>query len=142
MSGIRAHKFKMYLHFLLLFSLILITQAYAADPSAKDIGGIAKGVTSSFQGIGELILAAAYVAGFALVLAAIFKFKQHKDNPQQVPMGTPVALLAIGVVLVFLPSLFGPAAQTVFGDEATAGGFGGEGVKNIKGGDGGGNPTP
>lgn len=140
MSGIRSHKFKMYLHFLLLFSLILITQAYAAD---QDIGDIAKGVTSSFQGIGQLILAAAYVAGFALVLAAIFKFKQHKDNPQQVPMGTPVALLAIGVVLVFLPSLFGPAAQTVFGDEATAGGFTGEGVKDIKGGSGGdGGATP
>ena len=34
---------------------------------------------------------------------AIFKFKQHKDNPTQVPVGTPVAMLAISAALVFLP---------------------------------------
>src|SRR5262245_53771664 len=109
-----------FLGFFAVLALCIVGQAYGAD---KTVGDIATEVTGSFQGIGKLIIAAAYVAGFSLVLAAIFKFKQHKDNPQQVPMGTPIALLAIGVVLVFLPSLFAPAGQTVFGDEQTAGGF-------------------
>jgi len=114
----------------LVLTLCMISQAYATD---KTIGDIAQEVTNSFQGIGKLIIAAAYVAGFSLVLGAIFKFKQHKDNPQQVPMGTPIALLAIGVILVFLPSLFEPAGQTVFGGEQVAGGFTGAGTDEIPG---------
>jgi len=125
-----------FLGFFAVLALCIVGQAYGAD---KTVGDIATEVTGSFQGIGKLIIAAAYVAGFSLVLAAIFKFKQHKDNPQQVPMGTPIALLAIGVVLVFLPSLFAPAGQTVFGDEQTAGGFTGAGTENMPGADGGSN---
>ena len=37
--------------------------------------------------------------------AAIFKFKQHRDNPTQVPLLEPVALLGIAAGLLFLPSI-------------------------------------
>jgi len=133
-------EWKRYLGFLAILALFVVEQVYATTGS-KNVGELATEVTTSFQGIGKLIVAAAYVAGFALVLAAIFKFKQHKDNPQQVPMGTPIALLAIGVVLVFLPSLFAPAGQTVFGNDQTAGGFTGGGAEKIPGGEGEGTQT-
>jgi|WetSurMetagenome_2_1015567.scaffolds.fasta_scaffold203176_2 intracellular multiplication protein IcmD len=109
------------------------TCVMAAD--ASDIPGIASQVTSSFQSIGSLMAATAYLAGFALTIAAIFKFKQHKDNPTQIPMGTPVALLILGIALIFLPGFIGPAGTTIFGSKAAevAGGYTGQGATKLPG---------
>lgn len=105
---------------------------------AMSIGDMASNVTGSFENIGKLMIAAAYIGGFALVFGALFKFKQHKDNPTQIPLGTPITLLCIGIVLVFLPSLFAPAGETIFGgsSSATGGGFTGSGATSIPGGSG------
>ncbi len=103
----------------------------------KGVAGMANSVTGSFTALGKLMIAAAYIGGFALTIASIFKFKAHKDNPQQVPMGLPIALLAIGIVLVFLPTLFGAAGETAFGGGQEAGGFAGGGAESIDTGGGG-----
>jgi len=99
------------------------------------IGGIAENITGSFESIGKLMIAVAYLAGFGFVIASIFKFKQHKDNPTQIPMGTPIAMLVIGIALIFLPSFIAPAQKTIFGtsDSSGAGGFTGKGVETIPG---------
>jgi intracellular multiplication protein IcmD len=68
------------------------------------------------------MLGIAFVAGLGFVIASLFKFKQHKDNPTQIPLGTPLALFAIGVILVFLSALFEPAGKTLFGDKAKSAG--------------------
>ena len=50
------------------------------------------------------------------------KFKQFKDNPQQTPIGTPIVMLLIAILLMFLPSIMTPAGETVFGqDKAISG---------------------
>lgn len=109
--------------------------AFAQDAGSQNLGQLAEGITQSFSGIAKLMIAVSYVAGIGFVLASIFKFKQHKDNPTQIPLGTPLALLVIGIVLIFLPMIFGPAGETIFGKGATPGGFGGEGLQQIPGGD-------
>lgn len=43
------------------------------------------------------------------------KFKQHKDNPSQIPIGTPIALVLIAGGVLFLPSLLGAFGATMFG---------------------------
>ena len=43
------------------------------------------------------------------------KFKAHKDNPTQIPVGTPVALMFVAAALIFLPSMFEVAGGTLFG---------------------------
>lgn len=48
-------------------------------------------------------------------------------------MGTAIALLALGALLVFLPSILAPAGQSVFGSEAEAGGFKGESATGLPG---------
>ena len=125
-----------------IFLLLLIIGAcfYAGHAFAQDtagsgtIGGIASQITESFQSIGKLMIAVAYLAGFGFVIAAIFKFKQHKDNPTQIPMGTPIAMLVIGIALIFLPSFIEPAQKTLFGESGgTAGGFKGSGALKIPG---------
>jgi intracellular multiplication protein IcmD len=54
----------------------------------------------------------------AFAVAALAKFKQHKDNPTQPAISTPLALLFIGAALVFIPTIFASAGQTIFGNEA------------------------
>lgn len=116
----------------LLGSMFFVGSAFAAE---QTIGDIAENITGSFQQIGQLILAIAFVAGLGFTMAAIFKFKQHKDNPTQIPLGTPIALLGIGVALIFLPGIIEPAGETLFGDQdVTAGGFTGGGAEAIPGG--------
>ena len=119
--------------FAILGYFVVAQLAFASNPPPSDTGiaGMANSVTGSFTALGKMMIAAAYIGGFALTIASIFKFKAHKDNPQQVPMGLPIALLAIGIVLVFLPTLFGAAGDTAFGDSKDAGGFTGEGADKI-----------
>lgn len=93
-----------------------------AFAAAQTLGQIATTVTTSFGAVAQLITAGAYVAGLGFALASILKFKQHKDNPTQIPIGTPIALLFIAAALIFLPTVFNIAGQTVFGSGATYGG--------------------
>lgn len=69
----------------------------------------------SFQGVFKLIYVFSYVSGFGVLAAAIFKLKQVKDNPTQIPVSTPLALFATGTILMFLPSILVPAGETIFG---------------------------
>ena len=122
----------------LIYSSLVTGIAFASTTPApaagetKTIGGIASKITESFKNIGKLIFSIAYVAGLGFGVAAIFKFKQHKDNPTQVPIGTPIALIAISSALVFLPGFYSPLGKTM-GLEDTAGGFTGGGVTNLPG---------
>lgn len=95
---------------------------YAADPAgggteAGTIGDMAKNLKANFTQIGSLIIATAQVAGAGFTVASIFKFKQHKDNPTQVQIGTPFALLAVGVLLMFIPGLFKTSSKSIYGKD-------------------------
>jgi intracellular multiplication protein IcmD len=50
-------------------------------------GQIATEVTSSDANLTELVTGASEAAGAAEEVASIEKFKLHKDNPTQVPIG-------------------------------------------------------
>ena len=69
------------------------------------------GPLSAFTNVTKLITAGSYLAGLGFSIGAIMKFKQHKDNPTQVPIGTPVALMFIGAALLFLPTLLHDAER-------------------------------
>jgi intracellular multiplication protein IcmD len=114
---------------LAIFSVV----ALAAGEATKDIGQIATQITGTFKSLGQLMAAVAYLAGFGLTIAAIFKFKQHKDNPQQFPLGTAIALLFVGIALIFLPTIVNIGGTTIFGTEGKAGGFTGTGATNLPG---------
>ena len=103
-----------------------IGTAFAAT-EYQTIGGIASNVTGSFSSVVSLMIAVSYLLGVGFAGAAIFKFKQHKDNPTQIPIGTPIALLVIGIMLIFLPGLIGPIGQSIFGSS-------GGGVDSMAGG--------
>jgi len=107
-----------------ILSFFYAGYALAAD-GGQSLGTIAGTITGSFKNLAMMISAASYVAGVGFALSAILKFKQHKDNPTQIPIGTPIALLFIAAGLIFLPTIFGVANQTIFGGSGTAGGVSG-----------------
>lgn len=97
------------------FLCVGVSGTIFASESYQSIGTLATNVTSSFQSLVQLMIAVSYLLGVGFSGAAIFKFKQHKDNPTQIPIGTPIALLVVGIMLIFLPGLVGPIGQTIFG---------------------------
>ena len=109
--------------------LLLAGAALAADgtvtnttPPDGSIATVAQTLRSTFADLASLITGAAYVAGFGFSAAAIVKFKAHKDNPTQIPVGTPIALLFVGAALIFLPYIFSVGGATLFGSDATSAG--------------------
>lgn len=103
--------------------LAIGTAAFAVVSSG--IGGIASQVTSNLGSIAKLITAASYTAGLGFAVGAIVKFKAHKDNPTQVPIGMPIAMLFIGAALIFAPSVFTSTGATLFGQSGTVAGVSG-----------------
>ncbi|KTD54059.1 IcmD (DotP) [Legionella sainthelensi] len=93
--------------------LALVSQDAAAGDMS--VGDMASQITSSFTNLTKLITAGSYLAGLAFSIAAIMKFKQHKDNPTQIPIGTPIALVFIAAGLLFLPSILNVTGTTMFG---------------------------
>lgn len=89
------------------------------------VGSVAAQVTSNIANIAKLVTAASYVAGMAFAVGAIVKFKAHKDNPTQIPIGTPIALLFVGAALIFIPSVFKVGGGTLFGSSGQVAGVSG-----------------
>lgn len=106
--------------------MVVGTVALAASgPAAGGIGGVASTATQNLRDIARLITAASYVAGMAFAVGAIVKFKAHKDNPTQIPIGTPIALLFVGAALIFIPSVYKVSGSTLFGGSGIVGGVSG-----------------
>src|SRR5689334_19853264 len=104
----------------LVFRLLMAAALFTlgtkwAFASGSGIGAIAANVTSNLTNVAKLITAGSYVAGMAFAVGAIAKFKQHKENPQQMPLSTPIVLLFIGIALIFIPAIFKTGGGTLFG---------------------------
>lgn len=107
---------KVILGVLALTCFVAGTAAWAA---ISGVGSVAQQVTTNVGNIARLVTAGSYVAGMAFAVGAIVKFKAHKDNPTQIPIGTPIALLFVGAALIFIPTVFRVSGATLFG--ATSG---------------------
>lgn len=108
----------------LVFGL-LHSEVCMASYANLTIGTMANTVIQSFTNIAKLLSACTYIAGLGFSFASIMKFKQHKDNPTQVPIGAPLALFFISSALLFFPTILGATGQTLFaGTQKIAGPLG------------------
>lgn len=101
-----------------------------------DLGTVSDNVVFSFKSIAYFMIATAFLMGLGLGIASIFKFKQHKDNPTQVPIGTPIVMLFLSAGLVFLPGIYHPLGVSIFNDDDVnkyTGGFSGESSSTMPG---------
>ena len=103
-------------------AIVLLFGLFDVAMAAQTIGTVADNVIGTFESVTKMITAAAYITGLGFAVGAVMKFKQHKDNPTQIPIGTPIALLFIAAALIFLPTIFGISGATLFGSDAQVGG--------------------
>ena len=101
-----------WLKFLTFIAIVFVAEYSFAGK--ETIGTMASSITATFDSVGKMITASSYIAGLAFAISAILKFKQHKDNPQQTPIGQPIGLIFIAIALLFLPSILGSAGNTIF----------------------------
>ena len=109
-------------------SIGLVCLGSVAFAVTSGIGGVAHQVTTNFGNVAKLITAGSYIAGMGFGVGAIVKFKAHKDNPTQVPIGMPIALLFVAAALLFIPSVFKTSGGTLFGTSGTVAGVSGTAV--------------
>lgn len=96
-------------------ALSCLVAGTAALAAISGVGSVATQAASNIASVARLITAASYVAGMAFAVGAIVKFKAHKDNPTQVTIGQPIALLFVGAALIFMPTVFKVSGSTLFG---------------------------
>ena len=101
--------------FFCMGSVAYAAAAVAAKNSGVGIGAVASTVKTNFAAIAQLITAGSYIAGLGFGVGAVVKFKAHKDNPTQVMLSVPIALLFVAAALMFIPSVFQSAGRTMFG---------------------------
>lgn len=116
---------KVVLGLLALAGLTVGTAALAAASGVTGLGSVAQNVTTNLANVAKLITAGSYVVGMAFAVGAIVKFKAHKENPTQIPIGTPIALLFVAAALIFLPTIFKVSGSTLFGQSGTVAGVSG-----------------
>lgn len=91
---------------------LMVGSAYAEGPST--VSALISAIQNNLLiPILNIVVSISYLAGAGFIVAAIFKFKAHKDNPTQVTVGTPVMLLFVGVGLLFFPALVGEIMQSI-----------------------------
>src|SRR3990167_5415014 len=109
----------------LALSCCVVGTAAFATVAVSGIGGVASTVTGNLANVARLITAASYVAGMAFAVGAVVKFKAHKENSTQIPIGTPIALLFVGAALISIPTVFKVSGATLFGASGVTGGISG-----------------
>jgi intracellular multiplication protein IcmD len=110
--------------FLVLITGLLLTEAAFAASTAPSysLGQISDNLIISIGGLAQLITSGCYVIGFGFGVAAILKFKGHRDNPSQVTIGQPITLCILALAFIFMPMLFIISGDTIFGAHTIVGG--------------------
>lgn len=96
---------------------LISTEAFAKE----DLGTFATHLTGTFKSLSKVVTAGSWMAGLAFAIGSILKFKQHKDNPTNIPIGTPVGLLLVAAALLFLPNVLNITGGSLFSSPTTAG---------------------
>jgi predicted branched-subunit amino acid permease len=83
----------------LCFCLLAIT-AFAGDA-----GMVATNASGILENIIAIIMAILYIAAMAVFISATMKYRIHRQNPQQIPLSTPLTELVLAIVLAAIPTV-------------------------------------
>ena len=115
-------------------SLLLLEAAWAAEcdgtaPSdIEDLGDVSCLIISQMDDIAALFVALSFICGIATVINSLFKFKQQRENPTQIPIATPIVMFFAGIFLIYIPSLIDTGQYSIFGEDGILGGTTGSGI--------------
>lgn len=82
--------------------VLLLPMSTFAGGSIGDVATNLMGPTSVVTKVVEI---GCYVIGLAFVMMSIAQFKIHRQSPKLVPLSTPITLLILGVIALFIPYL-------------------------------------
>ena len=120
---------------LILFSDLSFAQA-SGGSEVVQLKTIATNVAKTVVSLAKMLQAIGLIAGIGFIMAAFFKFHQHKLNPTQVSLSQGVTLLLIGAGLTLFPVLIPTAGSTILGKSAEVAHVSGSAIKGIIGGSG------
>lgn len=83
--------------------------------AAQKMGEVINNLVVSWSGITGVFSAIAYIAGGFLGVSALFKFKDHVDNPVQNPISMGVKRMLAAGMLLSLPWMMVVTRSTLFG---------------------------
>ena len=94
---------------------LLAPSLWAVVQAVSTVNEVADVIIGNLGAGKRMILMLAYLSGLGFLMASFYKFKQHKDNPTQVPVGNPITMMIIAILLLFLASMVQPIGETFFG---------------------------
>jgi len=116
-------------------ALILIPEAAAAAAAGtgaslnsngtNNLASVFTNLIKVLQPAATFITGASYVAGVGFGISALLGFKNHSEQPQQVPIKQPMIKAVVAVCLVYFGYFLQNSAGTIFGTGATSTGVGG-----------------
>jgi hypothetical protein len=120
----------LYRHFLkiaLFAAVVFLLSAHDAEAGTK-LSNLTDNVRNSWGKFQSVLSAVAWLMGAGLGTIAIFKFKDHVDNPAQTPLSAGVKRMIAGGMMLSLPfsiqavhgSIFGTNTMGVFKTGTTA----------------------
>ena len=90
------------------FIIGLIFLIPVAIPSmAADVLQVIENVRAPLSIFAKLIYAVCYILGTLFLVSGLVQYKQHRQNPQQVRISTPIFLVILGLGLFAFPWLLG-----------------------------------
>ncbi len=95
MNKIIPHRIKLLLLLLCILPFNLFAQGSLGDAAENLMGP-----TSIVMKIVDI---ACYIIGLVFVMMSIAQYRNHRQNPKLVPLGTPITLVILGIILVMIP---------------------------------------
>jgi len=108
-----------------LFTPELAHAVPATTTAANNFGTMFTNLATALGPAATFITGASYVAGVGFGVAALIGFKNHSENPQQIPMKQPMVKAVVAVCLVYFGYFLSSAAGTLFGVGASTTGTAG-----------------
>lgn len=106
----------------LSFALALLLLAPGeASAAAMKLGDVFKNVTNSIGLLPWLLSGISYISGLLMGIWALFKFKDHVDNPSQNPISAGVKRFVAAGMFLSGPYMYEVLFGSVHGGSATAG---------------------
>ncbi len=106
-----------YRHFCKVFAFVAVMLVLGShDAHAQKLGDVLTNVLGSWGNVQNVFSTIAWVAGAFLGVAAIFKFKDHVDNPMQHPLSAGVKRMIAGGMFLSLPFTIKAVNGSLFGN--------------------------
>jgi hypothetical protein len=82
---------------------VAVLLAFAQNAVAQSISEISNNLLGPTVGMAKFMSGVSIVAGIGFLIGSLMQYSEHKKNPQQIRLTTPVLFFILGLLLVGLP---------------------------------------